>query len=114
MATQSPYLNKVKVELEGQAASPELINDLLQITVEESLHLPAIFTMVIHNSYFAASSKAEYQPWRHENLFEIGQKVIFLSKGLKLWEGDKDNITKSDVKELNDFVFANRMMKLIK
>ncbi|MEM1395151.1 MAG: VgrG-related protein, partial [Cyanobacteria bacterium P01_H01_bin.150] len=75
MATQSPYLNKVKVELEGQAASPELINDLLQITVEESLHLPAIFTMVIHNSYFAASSKAEYQPWRHENLFEIGQKV---------------------------------------
>jgi phospholipid/cholesterol/gamma-HCH transport system ATP-binding protein len=48
------------------------------------------------------------------SVIEIGQKVIFLHKGLKLWEGDKDNITQSDVKELNEFVFANRMMKLIK
>ncbi|MEQ8241179.1 MAG: ATP-binding cassette domain-containing protein [Cyclobacteriaceae bacterium] len=48
------------------------------------------------------------------SVIEIGQKVIFLHKGLKLWEGDKDNITNSDVKELNEFVFANRMMKLIK
>ncbi len=48
------------------------------------------------------------------SVIEIGQKIIFLSKGLKLWEGTNDEITKSDVKELNDFVFANRMMKLMK
>ncbi|MFT5864044.1 MAG: phospholipid/cholesterol/gamma-HCH transport system ATP-binding protein [Flavobacteriales bacterium] len=48
------------------------------------------------------------------SVIEIGQKVIFLYKGDKLWEGSKENITKSDIKELNDFVFANRMMKLIK
>lgn len=48
------------------------------------------------------------------SVIEIGEKVMFLFKGHKLWEGNKDDITQSDVKELNDFVFANRMMKLIK
>ncbi|MEO9475592.1 MAG: ATP-binding cassette domain-containing protein [Cyclobacteriaceae bacterium] len=48
------------------------------------------------------------------SVVEIGQKVIFLSEGHKLWEGNNQNITKSDVKALNDFVFANRMMKQIK
>lgn len=48
------------------------------------------------------------------SVVEIGQKVIFLSEGYKLWEGNNKNITKSDVKALNDFVFANRMMKQIK
>lgn len=48
------------------------------------------------------------------SVMEIGEKIIFLSKGLKLWEGTNDVITKSDVKELNDFVFANKMMKQMK
>ncbi|MFT4834884.1 MAG: phospholipid/cholesterol/gamma-HCH transport system ATP-binding protein [Marinoscillum sp.] len=45
------------------------------------------------------------------SVIEIGQKIIFLFKGNKLWEGDNSEITKSGVKEVDDFVFANRMMK---
>lgn len=45
------------------------------------------------------------------SVIEIGQKIMFLSEGNKLWEGDNSEITKSGVKELDDFVFANRMMK---
>lgn len=45
------------------------------------------------------------------SVIEIGEKVMFLYKGEKLWEGTNDEITKSGVKELDDFVFANRMMK---
>lgn len=45
------------------------------------------------------------------SVIEIGQKVIYLYKGLKLWEGSNQDITHSGVKELDDFVFANRMMK---
>lgn len=41
----------------------------------------------------------------------IGEKVMFLYKGLKLWEGNKSDITHSGVKELDDFVFANKIMK---
>lgn len=45
------------------------------------------------------------------SVIEIGEKVMFLYKGEKLWDGSKDTITESGVKELDDFVFANRMMK---
>lgn len=48
------------------------------------------------------------------SVLEIGEKVIFLYQGRKLWEGDYQTIAKSDVKELNDFVFANKMMKLMR
>jgi phospholipid/cholesterol/gamma-HCH transport system ATP-binding protein len=41
----------------------------------------------------------------------IGEKIMFLYKGLKLWEGNKIDITHSGVKELDDFVFANKVMK---
>lgn len=40
----------------------------------------------------------------------IGEKILFIYKGQKLWEGTKDNITHSGVKELDDFVFANKVM----
>lgn len=45
------------------------------------------------------------------SVIEIGEKVIFLYKGNKLWEGTNNDITDSGVSELDDFVFANRMMK---
>ena len=44
----------------------------------------------------------------------IGENIIFLSKGEKLWEGHKDELTNSDVTELNDFVFANKVMQKLR
>ena len=40
----------------------------------------------------------------------IGEKILFIYKGMKLWEGNKDEITHSGVQELDDFVFANKVM----
>lgn len=40
----------------------------------------------------------------------IGEKIIFLYKGHKLWEGNHSQITHSGVPELDDFVFANKVM----
>ena len=80
-ANESRYLSIPRVQLSSagssrwQLASDELMKDLLQIVVEESLHAPAMFTLVIHNSYLPTSKRPEYQPWRHEKLFEIGNKV---------------------------------------
>ncbi len=48
------------------------------------------------------------------SVLEIGDTVIFIYEGKKLWEGSRKNIGDSNVAELNDFVFANRMMKMIK
>ncbi|MEH1931196.1 VgrG-related protein [Nostoc sp.] len=76
MAEQSLYLSQPLVEIGGAPADPKLIKDLLQITIEESLHLPAMFTLVVHNSYLPTNNnQSEYQPWRHEKVFEIGKKV---------------------------------------
>lgn len=40
----------------------------------------------------------------------IGENIMFLYKGNKLWEGNKEEIVRSGVKELDDFVFANKVM----
>jgi phospholipid/cholesterol/gamma-HCH transport system ATP-binding protein len=44
----------------------------------------------------------------------IGERILFIYKGQKLWEGTKDNITHSGVKELDDFVFANKVMNSLR
>lgn len=48
------------------------------------------------------------------SVLEIGDKVGFIYEGRKLWEGKSRDILKSDCKELNDFVFASKMAKLLK
>ena len=45
---------------------------------------------------------------------EIGEKIIFLYKGRLQWEGSFNDVLHSDSKELNDFIFASRMMKALR
>ena len=45
------------------------------------------------------------------SVMEIGDTIIFIYKGQKLWEGDNETILQSDVKELREFIFANKLMK---
>lgn len=48
------------------------------------------------------------------SVMEIGENVIFLHKGRKWWEGTKEEIRKTDNKELNEFVFATSFAKNMK
>lgn len=48
------------------------------------------------------------------SMIDIGDHIMFLYKGLKLWEGTKDDILHADVPEFNEFVFANALVKAIK
>lgn len=48
------------------------------------------------------------------SVMEIGDKVIFIYKGKKLWEGTGSEVFHSDTPELDDFVFAGRRMKQLK
>lgn len=45
------------------------------------------------------------------SVMEIGQNVMFLYKGDKLWEGVNTDITKTTVPELNEFIFANKLLR---
>ena len=48
------------------------------------------------------------------SVMEIGEKIIFIHQGKKLWEGDNKSIFKTKVEELKEFIFSNRLMKKVK
>jgi phospholipid/cholesterol/gamma-HCH transport system ATP-binding protein len=48
------------------------------------------------------------------SVMEIGEKIIFISDGVKNWEGNKNEILSSDCETLNDFVFANALAKKLR
>ncbi len=45
------------------------------------------------------------------SVMEIGEYIMFICNSNKLWEGTNKDIVHSGVKELDDFVFANKMMR---
>ena len=48
------------------------------------------------------------------SVVEIGEYIMFLHEGKKLWDGNNKKILKTNIKELNEFVFSNKLMKKIK
>ncbi|MBE0660980.1 MAG: ABC transporter ATP-binding protein [Bacteroidales bacterium] len=48
------------------------------------------------------------------SVMEMGDKIFFIHEGNLWWEGSKAEILKSDIKELNDFVFASELAKSYK
>lgn len=48
------------------------------------------------------------------SVMEIGEKVIFIYKGEKWWEGTKNDIFDSENKELNNFIFASKLSQKIR
>ncbi|MBK8500486.1 MAG: ATP-binding cassette domain-containing protein [Flavobacteriales bacterium] len=48
------------------------------------------------------------------SVMETGEHIIFIHKGRKWWEGDRDQLLVSDNTELNEFVFAGSLMRQVK
>lgn len=47
------------------------------------------------------------------SVMEIGEYIMFLHQGVKIWEGSHENISRTEAKELQDFIFANKLMRTI-
>jgi len=45
------------------------------------------------------------------SVIEIGDYVMFMFKGAKVWEGSKHTILDAQVPELKDFLFANKLLQ---
>ena len=45
------------------------------------------------------------------SVIEIGDNIMFMYQGKKLWEGTRDVIMDAEVPELREFIFANRLMR---
>jgi len=48
------------------------------------------------------------------SVMEIGEKILFINKGVKAWEGRSDEIFDTENQSLNNFVFASNLFKKIK
>ncbi|MCT7980956.1 VgrG-related protein [Laspinema olomoucense] len=69
--TAISYLAQPSLTIDGTEASEKLRADIIEISVEESLHQPGMFTLMINNDYFPGIGK----PWGHEKLFAIGKPI---------------------------------------
>jgi phospholipid/cholesterol/gamma-HCH transport system ATP-binding protein len=45
------------------------------------------------------------------SVMTIGEKIVYLRKGIKEWEGTKDILITSDNKYLIDFVYSSELFK---
>jgi phospholipid/cholesterol/gamma-HCH transport system ATP-binding protein len=48
------------------------------------------------------------------SVMEIGDYIMFMYEGHKVWDGSKEEIIGADEKAFNDFVFANKLMRTLK
>lgn len=48
------------------------------------------------------------------SVMEIGEYIMFMYEGKKLWEGNNQNIGDCSVQELEDFIFANKLMRTMR
>ena len=48
------------------------------------------------------------------SVMEIGDKVMFIYKGEKWWEGTREDIFDTQNTELNNFIFASKLSQKIR
>ena len=48
------------------------------------------------------------------SVFEIGEKIVYLQHGNLAWEGTKEEIHKSDNKDLSDFVYSSNLFRKVR
>ena len=48
------------------------------------------------------------------SVMEIGEKIIFLVKGTKKWEGSNKDIFSTDNQSITDFVYSSELLKKVK
>ena len=47
------------------------------------------------------------------SVMEIGDKIIFLVQGEKVWEGNNKEILKTNNKLVNDFVYSSELLRKV-
>lgn len=45
------------------------------------------------------------------SIFEVGDNIMYLYQGKKLWEGSPDDIMDAEIPELREFIFASKFMR---
>jgi uncharacterized protein involved in type VI secretion and phage assembly len=70
--TNGAYLGGIKLKINEQDASKDLMEDVLHLSVEESLHLPGMFTLVVKNEALPRNPESQ---WKHSKILKIGHEI---------------------------------------
>ena len=65
---------KIKISIDGTEVSNDFLEDILQVSVEESLHLPSMCLVTLNNNYYPGKFQ-EDKPWKHDALLRIGSTI---------------------------------------
>lgn len=65
---------QIQIAIDNAEVSGEFLEDILQVSVEESLHLPSMCLLNINNNYYPGRIR-EDKPWKHDDLLKIGNKI---------------------------------------
>ena len=87
------FVSALQIRLDGELVPQKLTDNILQVCVEESLHLPTMFTIVLHNAHRPGSLDDE--PWEFESWFKFGQpvEISFAVNDSDDVEGSESNVT---------------------
>lgn len=66
------YIPGVSLQIDGANAPEGLLDNILQISVKESINLSGMFTIIINNDYLSGGNNS---PWQYADLFEFGKKI---------------------------------------
>ncbi|MEM9978266.1 MAG: contractile injection system protein, VgrG/Pvc8 family, partial [Cyanobacteria bacterium P01_D01_bin.2] len=82
------------IKIDDEDAPQDILENVLQITVEESLHRPSLFTLTIRNDY--QSGVSEDDPWSRQESFAIGKTIaIGFSPSIPESEADEQEESKT-------------------
>ncbi|MEL6460595.1 MAG: VgrG-related protein [Cyanobacteria bacterium J06621_15] len=99
------YRSLPQVYIDEKEAPQDFMDDIIQISVEESLHRPGMFVLVIQNDYHPGSDKDN--PWRYKQFLQIGKFIkIGFTHSLKM-DDDAEEKNKNKDKDKEDTAKSN-------
>lgn len=81
------------IKIDDEDAPDDILENVLQISIEESLHRPSLFVLVVRNDY--QSGSAEDEPWKRQEQFAIG-KTIAIGFSPSVPESEADSSEEKD------------------
>ena len=80
MSAKQEQPSKIIIEIDDQPVDELFLEDILQVVVEESLHVPSMCTVTLRNDYFPGNPKQE-KPWQHSPWLQIGKSIKITLQG---------------------------------
>lgn len=108
MATNYHSLPDIKVD--EDEVSKDILENILQVIVEESLHRPSTLTLVIRNDYQSGASKDE--PWERQKPFQIGKSIDVALSSSQIESKTQDNKKKQSTSNSSDYLFQGEITAL--